>query len=66
MRRWCKRLRGTVADTGFVEVQGPQHPLEEVSMLKVTRQGEVEIRGKISEDLLRCVLRVVWETGHVR
>jgi hypothetical protein len=66
MRRWHKRLRNTVTDAGFVEVQRQPQSLEGITMLRVTRQGEVEIRGKLSEELLRCLLRIVWETGHVR
>ena len=67
MRRWSKRLRSTATDAGFVEVRRPQLSLEGITTLRVTRQGEVEIRGKLSEELLRCLLRMVWEIGdHVR
>ena len=65
MRRWCKRLRGTVAEADFVQIQEPRQSLEAITTLRVTRQGEVEIQGKLSEELLRCVLRVVWESCHV-
>lgn len=67
LRRWAKRLRGCEAPSPVVELRHAVQPSKYIggTRLRVNRDGVIELRGAVSEELLRLVLRVVSEAPHV-
>jgi len=67
LRRWAKRLGGSEDISSVVELRRevPTSKSVDDAYLKVKQDGEVELWGVVSEELLRLVLRVVRETPHV-
>jgi hypothetical protein len=68
LRRWTKRLRSnTEENVSFVEIahRPPLVGMESTTRVQVNPDGQVELSGAITEELLRCVLRLVREAAHV-
>ena len=67
LRRWKKRLGKPSADVSFAEVQLHGRTIESPvsSRVKVNRDGEIELYGNVSEELLRAVVHVMRETAGV-
>jgi len=66
LRRWTKRLRSTPGIAKFVEIKGTLgEAVPSQLRVKVNRNGDVEIYGDLSDEILRRVLRVVREAAHV-
>jgi hypothetical protein len=66
LRRWTKRLRGMDTSGAFVQIQNAAvvdnyPPLH----LRIRVNGDVELIGEFSEEILRRVLRVAREAMHV-
>jgi transposase-like protein len=68
LRRWTKRLRHSVADAPLVEVsRRPSVAASSPSMrVKITREGEVELLGVFTQEMLAILLRAVRESCGVR
>jgi len=67
LRRWTKRLRGTRTEVSFVEIEGAV-PITSKSApmhLRILVNGDVELLGEFSDELLRRVLRVARDAIHV-
>jgi hypothetical protein len=67
LRRWSKRLRSAPVDAQFVEIDLQSQKLDSSrgAWAKVHRDGEVELYGEPSEELLRTVLTVIREAADV-
>ncbi len=67
LRRWTKRLRGTEPSAALVEIQRGVASVGTHSALhlRIRVNGDVELLGEFSEEILRRVLRVVREVAHV-
>jgi len=67
LRRWAKRLRRTERNAPLVQIDsrvsaGVQSP---PLRLRILTNGEVELVGELSEEILRRVLRLAREATHV-
>jgi hypothetical protein len=67
LRRWVKRLRGSADRLPFVEISKASQALDttEQARLRVGKDGDIELYGNVSGELLRRVLRVMRETAYV-
>ena len=66
LRRWTKRLRRTEANTPLVQIGKDVSAAAQVPMqLRVLANGDVELVGAFSEEVLRRVLRLAREAAHV-
>jgi len=68
LRRWTKRLRHSVADAPMVEVS--RRPLVAATSasirVRITREGEVELLGVFTQEVLAILLRAMRESCSVR
>jgi hypothetical protein len=68
LRRWTKRVRHSLADAPLVEV--PRRPSVARSgpsmQVRITREGEVELVGDFTEELLAILLRAMRQSCGVR
>jgi hypothetical protein len=67
LRRWVKRLRGSDHRVPLVEICKASHAVDAAGQARVRigKDGDVELYGNVSEELLRRVLRVMRETADV-
>ena len=67
LRRWTKRLRGTDTSPSLVEIKGGVSVVEKYPALhlRIRVNGDVELIGEFSEEILRRVLYVAREAAHV-
>lgn len=67
LRRWVKRVRGSTERLPFVEISKTTQALSasEQARVRISRDGEIELYGNISEEILRRVLRAMRETADV-
>ena len=67
LRRWTKRLRGRETSAAFVEIKGGVPVVDKCPALhlRIRVNGDVELIGEFSEEILRGVLRVAREAAHV-
>ncbi len=68
LRRWGKRLRAVQSDGSLVRLsrESQPRPVDPPAWLRVLPDGQVEILGRLHEEVLRRVLHVVREQAHVR
>lgn len=68
LRRWTKRLRHSVADAPMVEVaRSASVARSSPSMrVRITREGEVELLGVFTQEVLAILLRAMRESCSVR
>jgi hypothetical protein len=68
LRRWSKRLRHTAESPAVVELS--RKPIlrttEATTRVTITRDGELELSGAISEEILRTLIRLLREPAGVR
>ena len=67
LRRWGKRLRRMEIDAPLVQIDSRIFAAAHSSpmRLRVATNGEVELAGEFSEDILRRVIRLAREAAHV-
>jgi len=67
LRRWTKRLRRAEIGAPLVEIcNGVSAATTSPALrLRILTNGEVELVGEFSEDILRRVLRLARESAHV-
>ena len=67
LRRWSKRLRRTDAEPGLVELRretiGPQKSI--AAHVRILSNGDIELIGEFSDEVLRRVLSIVREAVDV-
>lgn len=68
LRRWKKRLRQSDGNPPLVQLlrEPIVLPAETPLRIRVTREGELEITGAISEEIIRSLLRFMREPARVR
>ncbi len=67
LRRWVKRLRKTELNAPLVQIDSRVSAATQSSplRLRILANGDVELVGELSEEILRRVLRLTRETAHV-
>jgi len=67
LRRWGKRLRRTEIDAPLVQIDSRVCAAAQSSLvrLRIVANGDVELVGEFSEDILRRVIRLAREAAHV-
>jgi hypothetical protein len=64
LRRWKKRLGRSTAEPSLVQI--PRMPFSPGVRVKLTREGELEFSGAITEEFIRLLLGVMREPERVR
>jgi len=63
LRRWKKRLGRSTAEPSLIQI--PRVPVSRGIRVRITREGEVEFSGAVTEEFIRLLLGVMREPVRV-